>query len=220
MNELVEHQTGEGGEMQPGEHGGQALIVTGEAAKAAGPGEAAFHDPALGQEHEAVPRGGQLDHLQLDALRVRGGAAAGSAPVSPWSTKASLNVLARRFLHRRRQACDLGAILFVGRGHVQRQELAQRVDGGMDFGAFAPFVPIVPCPCATFRRRLDACGCPGSPRWAVRCAPPATRKSSAQIGDERLKGAGFQPAPGLLVDDDPGRQIMGDQRHGAPLLIR
>jgi hypothetical protein len=42
VNELVEHQTGKGGEMQPCQHGRQPFIVASEAAKAAGPGEAAL----------------------------------------------------------------------------------------------------------------------------------------------------------------------------------
>ena len=46
MTELVEHQTGEGGKMEACEHGRQTLIVAGEAAKAAGPSEAALEDPA------------------------------------------------------------------------------------------------------------------------------------------------------------------------------
>ncbi len=48
--------------MQAGKDVGQPLIVTGLAAEAGGPGEAALHDPTLGQQDEAVLGLRQLNH--------------------------------------------------------------------------------------------------------------------------------------------------------------
>jgi hypothetical protein len=41
VDKLTEHETGEGDKMSFGQHRGQSLVVTRQAAKAAGPGEAA-----------------------------------------------------------------------------------------------------------------------------------------------------------------------------------
>jgi hypothetical protein len=72
MNQLVQHETGKGQKMQPGEPGRQALMIAGEPAKAGCPGKAALDDPAAGQEDEAVFGFWELDDFQLDAVRLSG----------------------------------------------------------------------------------------------------------------------------------------------------
>jgi hypothetical protein len=57
MDELMEHEASTGQEVQACQHRGQALIVAGEAAEAAQPGETAFHDPASGRRRSCrLPR--------------------------------------------------------------------------------------------------------------------------------------------------------------------
>lgn len=50
----MEHEAGKGDEVQASDGLWQAFVVAREAAEAGCPGEAAFHDPASGQEHEAA----------------------------------------------------------------------------------------------------------------------------------------------------------------------
>lgn len=49
----MEHETGDGEEVQPRPHGRQAFVVTSEAAEAGQPDETALDHPAAGQEHKA-----------------------------------------------------------------------------------------------------------------------------------------------------------------------
>jgi hypothetical protein len=53
-DETMEHETGEGDEMQAGKGLGQALVVAGEATEAGQPGAAALHDPAPGPQDAAT----------------------------------------------------------------------------------------------------------------------------------------------------------------------
>jgi glucokinase len=64
----MEHEAGEGHEVQAGQGLGQPLVVAGQAAEARHPGEAALHDPAPRQQHEAALGLRVLDHLQVDAV--------------------------------------------------------------------------------------------------------------------------------------------------------
>ena len=66
--EALEHQAGEGHEVESGQGLGQPLVVADQPAEARRPGEAAFHDPAAGQQHEPPLGLGVLDHLQPDAV--------------------------------------------------------------------------------------------------------------------------------------------------------
>jgi hypothetical protein len=50
---------------------------------------------------------------------------------------------------------DLGAIALIGRGHRQRKQVTQRVDGDVDLRALAPFCAVVACPRAALGRRLQ-----------------------------------------------------------------
>ncbi len=54
--------------MQADERFGQPLVIAGQASKARHPGEAAFHDPAAGQQHKAALGGRQFDDLQANPV--------------------------------------------------------------------------------------------------------------------------------------------------------
>ena len=90
----------------------QAFVVAGEAAEACHPGEAAFDDPASGQEDEAALGGGQLDDLEADAVLVSGygGLFASVALVD----KGDFDGIAGSLLHLGGQFSNLRSFLFVG----------------------------------------------------------------------------------------------------------
>jgi hypothetical protein len=83
----VEHQTGEGHEMKPGDRLGQAFVVLGRPPEAGGQGEGALDDPPPRQQHEARFASGSL--TTSSRMPCAAAAAAGSSPVYPWSTQAS-----------------------------------------------------------------------------------------------------------------------------------
>ncbi len=103
----MQHEAGEGHEVQTADGLGQPFIVAHQAAEARLPGEAALHDPAPGQQHEAPARLGVCDDLQAEALRLgvgrrlRPGIAlidVGQLPVAPvtaWTVAASASTCAR-----------------------------------------------------------------------------------------------------------------------------
>lgn len=68
-DDAMEHEAGEGDEVQPG-HGGGQPFVAGQAAEARHPAEAALDHPAAGQQHEAAFGRRQPHYLQGDP-RVR-----------------------------------------------------------------------------------------------------------------------------------------------------
>src|SRR5262245_2611621 len=82
----------------------------------------------------------------------------------------------------------------------------------MNLRGFAALVPVVAGSCAALWRRLQRAAV--QERRAGLSAPSRPQaQEQAQIGHKRIKGARFEPAARLLVDDDPRRQIM---RNPAP----
>ena len=109
----------------------QAPIVAGQALVARAPAQAAFDDPAAGQQHE-VPLGvPEFDDLQVDAVLL-GGLCGCFARVSLISI-GQRNVLSGRHLHFFRQEADLRPVLFVGGRDHGRQQVAQRVNATCTF---------------------------------------------------------------------------------------
>ena len=201
----MEHEAGKSDEVQARQHPWQALIIASEAAKARGPGEVALDDPATRQQDEAVLGLGQLDDLELDAVG-RGVRRRLVARV-PLVDVGQLHVLAGGLLHRRRQGGDLGAILRVGRGDDQGQQVPERVNSGMHRRALAPRVPVVTGPRPALGRRLQRAAVQnGGPRLARAAGVQA--QEQAQVGDDRLKDADIEPASGLCIDDVPRRQVV------------
>ena len=145
-----------------------------KATNAGGPCKAALDHPTVRQEDKAMLGLGQLDHFQPDAMRLGG--------VDSLLTRIALvNVgnfhrLSGHLLHRCALVVDLGPVLGIGRRHVEREQMAHGVDGGMHLGAFAPLVPVIPASCATLgvdcRLRLSKIA---ADVWSGR--PAATRSS-------------------------------------------
>lgn len=54
-----------------------------------------------------------------------------------------LHGLPGRLLHRSSELLDLRPVLFVSGRHVERQKVAQRVDGQMHLAALLPLVAVV-----------------------------------------------------------------------------
>jgi hypothetical protein len=77
--------------------------------------------------------------------------------------------------------------------------MTQGVDRGMDLGAFAPYVAVIPAATTALRRRrqrptVENC-CRGLPRTS-RCQA----QEQPQVVDHRLVDPDSQPVAGLLVD--------------------
>jgi hypothetical protein len=122
-----EHEACKHHEVQPREGLGRALGVLRKAAEARHPRKAAFHDPAPGKQHEAPLRPRQFDHVQHDAVVVGVvlGLLAGLALVDI----RKLDVPAVGTLHGLGRSPHLGTVLLVCQRHVQRQTMAEGVDG-------------------------------------------------------------------------------------------
>ena len=76
---MLEHEAGEGDEVEACECFGQAFIVADEAPEAGSPGEGAFDDPTPGQEDEAalgLGQGGSLAGSTLAQRQIQDGRAA------------------------------------------------------------------------------------------------------------------------------------------------
>ena len=124
----MQHQASEGQERQPRHGLGQAFVVTRQATEARHPGESALDHPAPRQQDETTPgavRVGQLDHLQLDALRGRrcGGFSARVALVDI----RQFHGLAGHLLDQRRQRGHLRPLLVARWGDHGGQQMPQGV---------------------------------------------------------------------------------------------
>ena len=199
--------------MQADDGFGQPFVVPNESPEARLPGEGAFGDPAPGQEDEAMFGVGKLDHMQFNALGSGdfGRDIAGIALVDV----DQFDVLAGRVLDGLSQRLNLGAILFVGRGDLQRQQLAQGVDGQMELAALLPFVPVVPGSVSTLGCALHGLTIEdGGRRLGI--AALGEPQDEAQIIGDGLEAASLDPTLGLLVDRFPTWEIMGQHAPGGP----
>ena len=196
--------------MQAGEGFGEALVISHEPSEAGAPSEGALGDPAARQQHEAALGLGRLHHHEPDAVRrgLRGGRLAGVALVD----EGDLHALAGGVLYRRGEAVDLRPVLLVRRRDMQRQQLAQRVDGEMHLRALPSLGAVVPGARPALRRRLQGAAVENGSR-GVRGAAGGDAQEDAQIIHHGRERAGFDPAHRLLVNDPPRRQIV---RHQPP----
>ena len=117
---------------------------------------------------------------------------------------------------RARQFGDLGTFLFVGRCHRDCQQLPQRVDRQMHFGAFALLVTIITGAGAALRRRLHRPSIKDRRTW-LRVAPVDLAQQHAQVMHNLFEHPSRHPALRLLVHRVPRRQVI---RHHPPCRTR
>ncbi len=113
---------------------------------------------------------------------------------------------ASRVLHGGGQRRDLIAVLGIGGGHEQCQQMAEGIDRQVKLAAIAPFIAVVAGAMAAARGRLARGAIENDRRRGVRAAA-----HQAQHGRE---AAGIKPAPRLLIDRVPLRQIAGQVAPG------
>jgi hypothetical protein len=192
--------------MESGQSCRQSFIIPRQAAETGHPAETSLDYPATRKQHKAPLRGRQFDHFELDAMLFGGlsGIFAGIALID----ESDFDRFAGLGLNSFRQFGDLCAILFIGGRHAQGQQMSERIDRQVDFIAFPAFGAVIACPSATFRSRLQS---PAIKDGGGRLVLPTRGdpQDGAQIVDQRFEDASFHPAPGLLIDDVPGRQVVG-----------
>ena len=109
---------------------------------------------------------------------------------------------------------DLRAGRFVGRGHVQGQEVARRVHGDGRFAAVGFLVAVRARAGSALGRARH--GAPIEDGGAgLRVAPQGQTHEHAQVVAQGFKDARLDPASVLLIDHLPGRQIVGQGAPGA-----
>jgi len=97
-------------------------------------------------------------------------------------------MLAGDLLHGLGRCADRCAILLVGRRDVQRQQVAQRIDGRVYLRSLTPLGPIVTGPRARLRRRLQSAAVEDH-RSRLGPAPGILAQQLAQIGSLHLVAA-------------------------------
>jgi len=114
--------------------------------------------------------------------------------------KGHLHRLAGYLLDLFRQLRDLGPVLFIGGGDIQRQQMAQGIHREVGLAAFAPFRPIVAGLLTAFRGGLQ--GAPvkndGTRLFSTALRQPQYRP---QVMHQRLKHPRFQPALRNLAEE-------------------
>ena len=110
----------------------------------------------------------QLDDLQPDAVRGRFGG--WLLPAVALVDKGQFHRAARCLLHRCGQVGNLAPILGIGGGGMQRQQIPQGIDRGVELRALLALGAGIVSPCPTLRRRLQSAAVMDS-RSRRRCRP-------------------------------------------------
>ncbi len=133
-----------------------------------------------------------------------GGALTSIALIDP----GDLDLVVGDGLHGARKPFHFTAILGAGRRHMQREQVAQRVDRHVDLRTLLAFATVIAGALAALRR--------GTQRPAVddrggRLGLTTRRQSQhrAQVVHQRLETARRQPTLRLLVHRRPRRQVVG-----------
>jgi len=205
---LGRHEHREGHEMQPRQHLRQPLEVPTQPSEPRHPAETAFHHPAPGPQHEPLLRLRQLHHLQLDPRRL--GIVLGLIARVALIRLHQLDRLACRTLHRLAQRLDLGALLLVGWGHRQGQQVAHRVHRHVDLRAHLALVAVVARTRSALTGTLQRAPVDHR-RTGLAFAALADANDAAHVAHHGLETPGLVPAPPLLVDRRPGRKVIGQQ---------
>ena len=207
-----EHEHGEGDEASSCQRGGKPFVVAGQAAASSHPGKGALHHPAPGQKHKALLGFWQANHPQADALP------SGDGPPPPRRYSRCPRRRPARF--RRWRLARWRATLRHGARSlslVAETCVASRWPSvSTARWTLAPFLflwpsspergPLSMRPCTARSLRTAAVGCSGRfairrriilRSWTMASNPPA----SSQRG-------------GLLMDDLPGRQVVGQEPPG------
>jgi hypothetical protein len=182
-----------------------------ETAKARRPGEAFLHYAAARQQHEAAFGLGVFDDFQLDA--VLGCGVFGRFSAIALLHVGQLYILLGNLLDLPGQFADLCAVLFIGRGDMRCQKMAQRIHGRMNLRSLAPFGSVVAGSRTRLRRRLQGAAVQDH-RSRFPLAPRKLTQEHAPILHHGFEAAGPDPALRLLINHRPGRQIVG---HVTPL---
>mgnify|MGYP003417099322 CR=1 FL=1 len=183
----------------------ESFVVASESSKSTEPGEGSFDDPPSGEKDESSLRLGMLDDLQSDPLFL--GGLSGVLTSVALVDEGDLHALLADLLDFASQRRDLRSFLLVGRGGDQRQQIPQRVDRGMDFGAVLLLVTVEAGATAAFGRRLQRPAVHDHrrrPRAAIHCQA----NQLPQVMRGRFERPSVVPATRLLIDGRPRRKIM------------
>ena len=153
-----------------------------------------------------------FDHFQMNTqLRGRGRR---FFPGVALVHERDLGVLVGGLLHGFGQLRHLRPVLLVGRGHLGGQQMPQRFQRRVHFGAFAFLMAVEARARLALRRRLHSATVHNY--RAVRAISVADHaQQEPQIMRHDFKAAGPQPALGLLLNHPPRRQIVGYHVPGA-----
>ena len=196
--------------METGESLGVAFVILDESSEACGPCEGSLDDPSAWEQDKAAFGLGQFDDLEIDAVPGSGlrGAFAGIALVD----LGDFDAVVGDGLNGSGECLDLAAILCAGRGDMQREQMAQRVDRDMKLGAILALGPVTPTAFATFRGGPQGPAVDDRRAW-LSPTPRRQPQHDPQIVDQRFKASGSQPALRLLINRRPRWQVV---RHPPP----
>ena len=199
-----EHEADHGEADEGGDGCGVALEVAGQATVAADPGERAFHDPAFGQDHEAMQLGA-FDDLELPGAGPgdrRGGRGALIAGVGEDAFDEREGA-ARRSIEDQERAV---AVLHIGGMDDDVQEQAERVDQDVPLAAGDLLGAVV----AAVVGRLG-----GLDRLAVDAAGAGRRLPTRLAADllaqgvvDGLPGPVGGPSDEVVINGPPGGKVM------------
>lgn len=119
-----------------------------------------------------------------------------------------LDVSSRHVLDLARPFGNLIALLLIGRGHHQGQQVAQSIYGQMNLGAVLLLMAIIAGPFSAFYPRLQGLPVKDSRRGLPFFAKCLTQQG-AQVVNDVFKATGLHPSLHLLVDEGPRRKTLG-----------
>ena len=199
----MKHEHSKGQQMKTSQRLGVALVVACQSTKPAHPGKTALHNPSTWKQHKPTLGIRQPDDIQVDPLLL--GCLAWGLPGVALVHEGQFDALSCRFLHHSGQFADLRPILLIGRGHMQRQEMPQGIDGQMHLASFSSLRSIVPRSMSTFWGRLQRTAVENGSRGLFVASLRQTQHGT-QVRHDRFKDTRSEPALGLLIHGRPWRQ--------------
>ena len=183
---------------------GASFVVFDEPSEAARPGEGSLDEARLGSRTNRA-RLRQLDDFEGNS--VLGGRRRWLLARVSLVDEGDLDAFARLGLNGLGDPADLGAV-GVGGCDMQSQKMAERIDGQMQLRPLLAFGSVISRASAALGGRAQGAAVDDG---GGRLLGPARGEAQddAQILGQRLEAARAQPSPRLLVDNLPGRQIVG-----------